>query len=114
MHMLDHLPSGVAKQEIDTVDPARRTHKSRAQLLRRALVTGGALTAAGALGSLPRPASSSPSRAQDARILNLVLLLEYVEAAFYADARAKGALHGELQKFATVVGGHEQQHISFL
>jgi len=78
------------------------------------LVTGGALSVGGALGGLPRPASSAPSASQDARILNLVLLLEYVEAAFYADARAKGALHGELRKFATVVGGHERQHVSFL
>jgi hypothetical protein len=87
---------------------------SRAHLLRRVLVAGGALSAGAALGGLPRLAASSPSRAQDARILNLVLLLEYVEAAFYADARAKGALRGELRKFATVVGGHEQQHVSFL
>src|SRR5215210_1357242 len=113
--MLAHPPSDVAKQDVDTVErPAQRTNRSRAQLLRRALVTAGALSAAGTLGSLPRFASSSPSRAQDARILNLVLLLEYVEAAFYADARAKGALRGELRKFATVVGGHEQQHVSFL
>lgn len=88
---------------------------SRSQLLRRALVAGGALTAGGALlGGLPRLASSAPSPAQDARILNLVLLLEYVEAGFYAEARSKGQLRGELREFATVVGAHEQQHVSFL
>jgi rubrerythrin len=43
-----------------------------------------------------------------------VLLLEYVEAGFYAEARAKGALQGELRKFAAVVGNHEQQHVAFL
>jgi hypothetical protein len=78
-------------------------------------VAGGAVTAGGLLlGGLPRLASSAPSPAQDARILNLVLLLEYVEAGFYAEARAKGALRGELRKFATVVGGHEQQHLAFI
>jgi hypothetical protein len=91
------------------------TRGSRAQLLRRAAVTGGALTAGGVLiGGLPRLASSAPSPAQDARILNLVLLLEYVEAGFYAEARAKGVLRGELRKFASVAGGHEQQHVAFL
>jgi hypothetical protein len=101
--MFDDLPPGV---------PIRG---SRAQLFRRAAVTGGAITVGGALlGGLPRLASSAPSPAQDARILNLVLLLEYVEAGFYADARAKGVLRGELRKFASVVGGHEEQHLAFL
>lgn len=66
------------------------------------------------MGGLPRVASSAPSPAQDVRVLNLVLLLEYVEAAFYAEARAKGALGGKLRDFVTVVGAHEQQHLSFL
>ena len=88
---------------------------TRAQLLKRAVVSGGAVSAGGLLlGGLPRLASSAPSPAQDARILNLVLLLEYVEAGFYAEARAKGALRGELRTFASVVGGHEQQHVAFL
>ena len=48
------------------------------------------------------------------RILNLVLLLEELEAAFYADAEARGALRGELAEFARVVGEHEQAHVAFL
>jgi hypothetical protein len=88
---------------------------SRAALLKRVAIAGGAVTAGGVmLGGLPRMASSAASPAQDARILNLVLLLEYVEAGFYAEARAKGALRGELKKFASVVGGHEAQHVAFL
>jgi hypothetical protein len=66
------------------------------------------------IGGLPRLASSAPSPAQDARILNLVLLLEYVEAGFYAEARVKDALRGELRTFASVVGAHEEQHVAFL
>ena len=89
---------------------------TRSDLLQRAVVAGGALTAGGVVvAGLPKLASSAaPSPAQDVRILNLVLLLEYVEAAFYAEARAKGALRGELREFAEVVGGHEQQHVAFL
>jgi len=48
------------------------------------------------------------------KILNLVLLLEYVESAFYAEARVRGALRGELREFVRVVGAHEQQHLSAL
>jgi hypothetical protein len=99
----------------DAEGSAVPTRRSRAELLRGAVVAGGILTAGGVvLGGLPPHASSAPSPAQDVRILNLVLLLEYVEAGFYSEAREKGVLRGELSQFATVVGSHERQHISFL
>jgi rubrerythrin len=59
-------------------------------------------------------ASSAPSPAQDKKILNFVLLLEYMEAGFYGEAVAKGKLTGELRAFATTVRGHEQAHVAFL
>jgi len=91
------------------------TKGSREQFVKRALVAGGAVTAGGAvLGALPRLASSAPSPAQDVRVLNLVLLLEYVESAFYAEARDRGALGGELREYVRVVGAHEQQHLAAL
>jgi len=97
------------------VSPKGPTRRSREQFVKRALVAGGAVTAGGAvLGALPRLASSAPSPAQDVKILNLVLLLEYIESAFYAEARARGALRGELREFVRVVGAHEQQHLSAL
>lgn len=97
------------------VSPKYSTRGPREQFVKRALVAGGAVTAGGAvLGALPRLASSAPSPAQDVKILNLVLLLEYVESAFYAEARARGALRGELREFVRVVGAHEQQHLSAL
>jgi hypothetical protein len=65
-------------------------------------------------GAPPGRASSGASPAQDARVLNLALLLEYVEAAFYAEARAKNRLTGELRQYVAVVGDHEQQHVAFL
>jgi rubrerythrin len=97
------------------VNPTVSSRGSREQFVRRALVAGGAVTAGGAvLGALPRLASSAPSPAQDVRILNLVLLLEYVESAFYAEALDRGALRGELREYVRVVGAHEQQHLSAL
>jgi hypothetical protein len=88
---------------------------SRQKLLRRGAVVSGGLAAGGAaLAIAPRLATSAPSPAQDARILNLVLLLEYVESAFYAEALARGRLRGELRTYASVVGRHEAQHVAFL
>jgi hypothetical protein len=88
---------------------------TRGQVIRRALLAGGTLTLGGiAIGGLPRLAVSAPSPAQDVRILNLVLLLEHLEAEFYADALRRGGLSGELRQFARVVGGHERQHVAFI
>ncbi len=88
---------------------------SREHLVKRVLVAGGAVTLGGVVvGALPKLASSAPSPAQDAKILNLVLLLEYVESAFYAEARARGAFQGELREFVQVAGAHEQEHLAAL
>jgi Ferritin-like domain len=81
---------------------------------RRAVLAGGALAAGGAVLVVAPELAGSASAAQDARILNFVLLLEEVEAAFYAEARSRGRLRGELAQFVEVVGGHEQQHVAFL
>ncbi len=88
--------------------------QTRTRFLRGAVFSGGALAAGGITIGLPRLAASAPSRAQDARILNLVLQLEYLESAFYADAVVKGRLRGELREFAQVVGGHERAHVAFI
>jgi rubrerythrin len=87
----------------------------RNELVARALVAGGVLAGGGALvAALPRLALSAPSAAQDAKILNFALLLEYVEAGFYAEAFAKGKLKGDLREYVNVVRGHERQHVAFL
>jgi len=68
---------------------------TRTRLLQSAVVDGGAIVAGGVLlGGLPAVATAARSKEQDIRILNLVLLLEELEAAFYADAQERGALRG--------------------
>jgi rubrerythrin len=84
---------------------------SRGDVIRWAALGGGAL-ALGGLGS--QEAAAAPSPAQDARVLSLVLLLEYTEAAFYREAVAHGALRGEVLEYAKVVGEHERAHVEFL
>lgn len=88
---------------------------SRSDLLKRAAVVGGAAVAGGLLfASIPKVAVSAPSRAQDVRILNYLLGLEYVMAAFYERAAEEGQLTGEVQQFVSVVGEHERKHVALL
>jgi Ferritin-like domain len=91
-------------------EPAGKRLVSRAEVVRWTLLSGGALT----LGAVAGRAAGAPSPAQDARVFNLVLLVEYLESAFYREAIANGALRGELLEFAKVVGEHERAHVSFL
>ena len=70
---------------------------------------GGAL-----LVAPPSVAISSPSPAQDQKILNFALELEYIEAGFYAEAFAKRKLKGELLEYVSTVRHHEREHVAFL
>jgi hypothetical protein len=98
------------------LDPAAdATRSTRSEWLVRLLAAGGGLGAAGlVLGSRPGAASSAPSPEQDLRILNFALLIEYLQAKFYAEANAAGALRGEPAEFARVVGAQEASHVAFV
>jgi hypothetical protein len=71
---------------------------SGGQLIERFLMVGDAL--------------ASPSKAQDARILQLVLQVEYTQVAFYEQALRDAGLQGELRHFVQIALGHERQHLA--
>jgi hypothetical protein len=79
----------------------------------RAAAASGALLGAGAWIGAQRT-EGSPSRAQDVRIFNFLLVLEEAQAAFYDAALRNSNLRGELLQFARVVAPQEHQHVSFL
>ena len=88
---------------------------SRAGLFQRAALLGGtALAVGGLVTALPGRANSAPSRTRDVRILNYVLRLERLKAAFYAEAVARNALSGELQQLAELLARHERAHVAIL
>jgi rubrerythrin len=100
-------------------DAERRAARQEGLSSRRRVLAGAALTA-GALGMAPliqrflqaSEAVASPSKAQDARILQLVLQLEYTQVAFYEQALHDAGLRGELRHFAQTALGHERQHLA--
>ena len=88
---------------------------TRAAFFRKGALGGAGLIGGGVLISgLVEPAAAKPSKRQDVRILNYALTLEYLEAAFYAEAVAKGAISGAVLDAARIVGDHENAHVKFL
>ena len=86
---------------------------TRAEMLRRAMVCGGAVVGGAATWALPQ-LTSAASKEQDARVLNLVLAVEYTEVAFYQEALERGGLQGDLKRYAQIVLEQEKAHVAFL
>ncbi len=78
------------------------------------VAVAGAVASVPLLGRLFRPgnAFASPSPAQDTRVLQLVLQLEYTQVAFYERALRQAGLRGDLRDFAQTALGHERQHLA--
>ena len=87
---------------------------SRRRVIRRAAVAaGGALAAATAVGAADR-LRAQPSNEKDTKALNLLLLIDRAEVAFYTAALENAGLSGELEEFAQTALGHEREHVSYL
>jgi len=98
-------------------DPRQDAGPSRGEVIRRGVLTAAALGAGGTIAALTRtvPAqAAAPSAAQDRKIFNFALLLEYLQAAFYSQAVENGRLRGDVRHFAEIVSGHERAHVAYL
>jgi Ferritin-like domain len=115
-------PNGSAPEAVDqrSRNPSAEAATAPASSTRAGFLIGalGAVAAGGIAGELLHPhvgaAAPGPSRKEDVRILNYLLLLEYLQEGLYAEAQEAGALKGELSRFAQVAGAHERQHVAAL
>jgi ferritin-like protein len=81
---------------------------------RAGLLRLGAGAAGVALVAAPALVGAAQSGDRETRALNLLLMIEYTEAAFYTEALQGDALRGELRSFAEVVVDHEKAHLALL
>ncbi|HVD56067.1 MAG TPA: ferritin-like domain-containing protein, partial [Thermoleophilaceae bacterium] len=110
---MEFLARGQSTEDATAQEPPRTL--TRGQLLAGGTVAAGAITGAGILlGGLPTLAVSKPSKAQDRRVLEYLLQVEYIQSGFYGEAERRRALKGELAEFAERVGRQERAHVEAL
>jgi hypothetical protein len=83
----------------------------------RAAAGSVALVGAGALAggwAGPDATAGRPSRAQDVRILNFLLVLEELQVAFYGAALRDAGLRDDLLRYARTVEPQEREHAALL
>ena len=87
---------------------------TRSSFFTKAAIGGGAVLGMGMLPELASAKVVKPTKKNDRKILNYALTLEYLEAAFYAEAITKGALTGDVLETARLIASHESTHVTTL
>jgi rubrerythrin len=88
--------------------------RRRSDFLKRAMVVGGAGLAGVLVAGSPRSTDAAQVSQPDLRALNLLLMVEYTENAFYAEALGRSKLKGELRDYARSVAAQEKEHLDFV
>ena len=86
----------------------------RSDFLKRALVVSGAGIAGAIIAGSPRSTDAAQVSQPDLRALNLILMVEFTENAFYAEALDRNRLKGELRDYTRSVAAQEKEHLDFV
>jgi rubrerythrin len=86
----------------------------RSDFFKRAALVGGAGVAGAMVAGSPRSTNAAQLSQPDLRALNLILMVEYTESAFYAEAIRRNRLEGELRGYARSVAEQEKKHLEFV
>jgi len=78
------------------------------------MFVGGAALAGAAVAGAPRLTDAAQLSQPDLRALNLLLLVEYTEQAFYAEALRRKKLTGEALEYAQAVAEQEKEHLNLI
>jgi rubrerythrin len=85
---------------------------SRTEFIAAGAVAAGAAVAAGVTAGPVEDTDAQTDK--DVEALQLLLLLEYTETAFYDEALKRGGLSGEVESYAQAVLDQEREHLAFV
>ncbi|HET7507741.1 MAG TPA: ferritin-like domain-containing protein [Solirubrobacterales bacterium] len=86
---------------------------SRSEVLLKGALAAGAVYGALAVGPFVRKALAMTG-SSDVDILNFALTLEYLESAFYEEAKSRAKASGELKSLVNLLASDEKQHVEAL
>lgn len=86
---------------------------SRSEVILKGALAAGAVYGALAVGPFVGRALAM-SESGDVGILNFALTLEYLEAAFYKEAKSRAKASGDLKSLIDLVGRDEEEHVGAL
>lgn len=86
---------------------------SRSEVILKGALAAGAVYGVGLVGPFVRQALAK-SGGGDLEILNFALTLEYLEMAFYKEAKSRVKASGDLMSLINLIGKDEDEHVSAL
>ena len=86
---------------------------SRSDVILKGALAAGAIYGAVAVGPFVGRALAM-AESGDVGILNFALTLEYLESAFYKEAKSRAKAHGDLLSLIELIGRDEEEHVGAL